>query len=110
MKQPDAIATEKAWRRTRQVRPEPDVPEEGGSWGPAMAALPSDRHRAFVLALFEVKPGYGANVAAPKIAGFGKPTSTTQDDALAGRCLARHFRFMLWRTTSVPKAAASRLY
>jgi hypothetical protein len=44
-----------------------------------MKALPSDRLRAFVLALFSVKPGYGANVAAAKLAGFGKPTTTPQD-------------------------------
>lgn len=44
-------------------------------FGPAMKALPSDRHRAFCLALYQVKPGYGANVKAAKLAGFG--TSTT---------------------------------
>jgi hypothetical protein len=62
---------------TLPVKSEP-VLAEPESWGPAMAALPSDRHRAFVLALFEVKPGYGANVAAAKLAGFGKPTSTAK--------------------------------
>ena len=31
--------------------PEPMPVVDGTSWGPAMAALPSDRHRAFVLAL-----------------------------------------------------------
>jgi hypothetical protein len=40
-----------------------------------MKALPFDRQRAFVLALYQIKPGYGANVKAAQLAGFG--TSTT---------------------------------
>jgi hypothetical protein len=53
-------------------------PADGAKWGPAMAALPSDRHRAFVLALYQVKPGYGAHVTAAKLAGFGTSTSSAK--------------------------------
>lgn len=49
--------------------------------GPKMQALPSDRHRAFVRAMYQVKPGHGAAVRAAKIAGFGTPTSTPQSMA-----------------------------
>ena len=56
--------------------PEPMPVVDGTSWGPAMAALPSDRHRAFVLALYQVPPGYGSRVAAAKMAGFGSSKST----------------------------------
>jgi hypothetical protein len=49
--------------------------------GPAMKALPSDRHRAFVRALYQVKPGHGMYVKAAKLAGFGSPTSTPQSMA-----------------------------
>jgi hypothetical protein len=44
--------------------------------GPAMKALPSDRHRAFVRAMYQVKPGHGAAVRAAKLAGFGTPESS----------------------------------
>jgi phage terminase small subunit len=49
--------------------------------GPAMAALPTDRHRAFVRALYTVRPGWGASVKAAKQAGFGTPTSSAQSMA-----------------------------
>jgi phage terminase small subunit len=39
-------------------------------WGPAMAEL-SPRQRDFVLAFMEEKPGYGALVAAARVAGYG---------------------------------------
>jgi hypothetical protein len=45
-------------------------------WGPAMAALPTDRQRQYVIALWEVKPGRGVQVRAAKRAGYGTPTST----------------------------------
>jgi hypothetical protein len=45
--------------------------------GPAMKALPSDRHRAFVRAMYQVKPGHGAAVRAATLAGFGTPESST---------------------------------
>ena len=49
--------------------------------GPAMLALPTDRHRAFVRALYTVRPGWGASVKAAKQAGFGTPTSSAQSMA-----------------------------
>ena len=56
--------------------------------GAKMQALPSERHRAFVRAIFQVKPGYGSAVKAAKIAGFGTPTSKPQTMAtIASRIL-----------------------
>jgi hypothetical protein len=49
---------------------------EGAEWGAAMKALPSDRHRMFVLSLYQVRPGHGAQVRAAKLAGFGTSTSS----------------------------------
>jgi len=49
--------------------------------GPKMQALPSDRHRAFVRALYQVRPGHGAAVKAAKIAGFGTTESSPQSFA-----------------------------
>jgi hypothetical protein len=49
--------------------------------GAAMKGLPSERHRAFVRALYQVKPGHGMYVRAAKLAGFGSPTSTPQSMA-----------------------------
>jgi hypothetical protein len=49
--------------------------------GPAMKALPTDRHRAFVRAMYQVRPGHGAAVRAAKLAGFGTPDSTPQSMA-----------------------------
>jgi hypothetical protein len=44
--------------------------------GPAMKALPTDRHRAFVRALYQVKPGHGSGVKAAKLSGWGQPLSS----------------------------------
>jgi hypothetical protein len=44
--------------------------------GPMMKALPSDRHRAFVRALYQVKPGRGSGVKAAKLSGWGQPLSS----------------------------------
>jgi nucleotide-binding universal stress UspA family protein len=49
--------------------------------GPKMKALPTDRHRAFVRALYEVRPGFGAGVKSAKLAGFGSETSSAQSMA-----------------------------
>ena len=49
--------------------------------GPAMLALPTDRHRAFVRAMYQVRPGHGAAVRAAKLAGFGTPQSSPQSMA-----------------------------
>jgi hypothetical protein len=46
-----------------------------------MKALPTDRHRQFVRAMYMVKPGHGAAVRAAKLAGFGTPESTPQSMA-----------------------------
>jgi hypothetical protein len=44
--------------------------------GPKMLALPSDRHRAFVRAMYQIRPGHGAAVKAAKMAAFGTPQSS----------------------------------
>jgi phage terminase small subunit len=59
-----------------------------------MKALSSDRHRAFVRALYQVKPGHGANVKAAKLAGFGSPTSTPQSMATIASRLAHDERVL----------------
>jgi hypothetical protein len=60
--------------------------------GPKMLALPSDRHRAFVRALYTIKPGHGANVKAAKIAGFGTAESSPQSMATIASRLAHDER------------------
>ena len=87
------LARQKPDRRRRDLRgklnvsPElPDIP--GVEFGPAMRALPSDKHRQFVLNLYLVKPGYGSHVAAAKMAGFGSSTSTPQSWASIASRLA----------------------
>jgi len=62
--------------------------------GAAMRALPTDRHRAFVRALYTVRPGHGANVKAAKLAGFGSPTSTPQSMATIASRLAHDERVL----------------
>jgi hypothetical protein len=62
--------------------------------GPAMKALPSDRHRMFVRMLYQVKPGHGANVKAAKLAGFGTETSTPQSMATIASRLAHDDRVL----------------
>jgi phage terminase small subunit len=57
-----------------------------------MQALHSDRHRAFVLALFQVRPGHGANVKAAKMAGFGTPTSSAKSWSVIASRLAHDER------------------
>jgi hypothetical protein len=68
--------------------PEPLPTVDGTEWGPAMAALGSDRHRAFVLALYQVPPGYGANVRAAKLSGFGTSTSSAKSWSVIASRLA----------------------
>src|SRR5262245_16825879 len=63
-------------------------PLDGAEWGPAMRALPSDRHRAFVLALYQIRPGYGAHVKAAKMAGFGTGTSSAKSWSVIASRLA----------------------
>ena len=66
----------------------------GAEWGPAMKALPSDRHRAFVLALYQIKPGYGAHVKAAKLAGFGTSTTSAKSWSTIGARLAHEERIL----------------
>lgn len=70
----------------RKLEPLPAV--DGTEWGPAMKALHSDKHRAFVLALYEIKPGYGAHVKAAKLAGFGTETSSSKSWSVIASRLA----------------------
>src|ERR1700724_361141 len=62
--------------------------------GPAMLALPTDRHRAFVRALYTVRPGHGARVKAAKLAGFGCPTSSAQSMATIASRLSHDERVL----------------
>src|SRR5690349_18947975 len=62
--------------KSSELAPLPAV--DGTEWGPCMKALASDKHRMFVLALYQVPPGYGANVKAAKMAGFGTETSSAK--------------------------------
>jgi hypothetical protein len=56
--------------------------------GPKMAALPSDRHRAFVRMLYEMPPGYGFGSKAARASGWGTETSSAQSMAtIASRLL-----------------------
>jgi phage terminase small subunit len=68
--------------------------DTGAEWGPAMKALPSDRHRAFVLALYQIKPGYGAHVKAAKLAGFGSSTSSAHSFSTIAARLAHDERIL----------------
>lgn len=73
-----AATTKRPRGERRELAPLESVDAQDG---PAMKALPSDRHRAFVRALYQVKPGHGMYVKAAKLAGFGSPTSTPQSMA-----------------------------
>jgi phage terminase small subunit len=74
--------------------PEPLPVVDGVEFGPAMKALPSDRHRAFVLNLYSIKPGHGAHVKAAKSAGFGTSTSSAQSWASIASRLAHDDRVL----------------
>lgn len=77
--------------KRRELAPLEPVEAEDG---PAMKALPTDRHRAFVRALYQVKPGHGANVKAAKLAGFGTPSSSPQSMATIASRLAHDERVL----------------
>ena len=93
--------------------------DTGAEWGPAMKALPSDRHRAFVLSLYQIKPGYGAHVKAAKLAGFGSSTSSAKswstiaarlahdEKILAALARGRSEAHSRQRTARNPRPAAS---
>jgi phage terminase small subunit len=59
-----------------------------------MLALPTDRHRAFVRALYTVRPGHGARVKAAKLAGFGTPQSSPQSMATIASRLSHDERVL----------------
>jgi phage terminase small subunit len=72
-------------RRGSKNRPAASVNEP--EWGPAMRAL-NEKQRRFVLALYQVKPGYGAQVRAARLAGYGTPSSSPESwAALASRLI-----------------------
>jgi phage terminase small subunit len=77
--------------KRRELAPLEPVDAEDG---PAMKALPTDRHRAFVRALYQVRPGHGANVKAAKLAGFGTPSSSPQSMATISSRLAHDERVL----------------
>jgi hypothetical protein len=62
--------------------------------GPAMKALPTDRHRAFVRALYQVKPGFGAQSKAAKLSGWGQPLSSPASMATIASRLAHDERVL----------------
>lgn len=72
--------------KRRELAPIPTV--DGTEWGPCMKALISDKHRMFVLALYQIKPGYGAHVKAAKLAGFGTETSSAKSWSVIASRLA----------------------
>jgi phage terminase small subunit len=59
-----------------------------------MKALPSDRHRAFVRALYQVKPGHGSGVKAAKLSGWGQPLSSAASMATIASRLAHDERVL----------------
>lgn len=89
---PSATKPKKRRKKGRKGQPNAlqiDItPTDGAEWGPAMKALRTDKHRAFVLALYQVKPGYGAHVKAAKLAGFGTSTSSAQSWSVIATRLA----------------------
>jgi hypothetical protein len=62
--------------------------------GPKMKALPTDRHRAFVRALYDVRPGFGAQVKAAKASGWGCENSTPQSMSVIASRLAHDERVL----------------
>jgi phage terminase small subunit len=63
------------------------LPAADEAWGPAMKAL-NEKQRRFVLALYQVKPGHGAQVKAARLAGYGTPNSSAASwAALASRLI-----------------------
>jgi len=86
---------QKPKRQQPAPRREPEVLEPlDAKDGPKMLALPSDRHRAFVRALFIVKPGHGSYTKAAKQAGFGTETSSAQSMASIASRLAHDDRIL----------------
>jgi hypothetical protein len=67
----------RARKRPKGKRREPPTVEDIDAVdGPKMLALPSERHRAFVRALYQVPVGFGFGVKAAKLSGWGCETSS----------------------------------
>jgi hypothetical protein len=63
--------------------------EKPPEWGPAMAALPTDKQRGFVVALFLAPKKRGALIHAARAAGYGTGTSTNKSlSVMAARLVA----------------------
>src|ERR1700736_5277607 len=90
MTEPRTKARKPRGKRRALAPPEPVDAKDG----PAMTALPTDRHRAFVRALYTVRPGHGARVKAAKLAGFGCPTSSPQSMATIASRLSHDERVL----------------
>jgi nucleotide-binding universal stress UspA family protein len=90
--------TDKLKRRRKPKRGKPNAlsadvmaalaPGDGADWGPKMKALPSDRHRIFVLSLYQIPRGHGAQVKAAKMAGFGTATTSANSWSVIASRLA----------------------
>jgi hypothetical protein len=87
----DATPRKRLKGKRREVVPLEPIDAQDG---PAMLALPTDRHRAFVRALYQVRPGHGANVKAAKLAGWGCPSSSAQSMATIASRLAHDERVL----------------
>jgi hypothetical protein len=85
------VARKRPRGKRREVAPLEPVDAKDG---PAMLALPTDRHRAFVRALYTVRPGHGARVKAAKLAGFGTPQSSPQSMATIASRLSHDERVL----------------
>jgi hypothetical protein len=90
---PHQLASNMTKRRARKRRPGkrrelPPVENIDAVDGPAMRALPSERHRAFVRMLYEMPPGYGFGSKAARLSGWGTEISSPQSMAtIASRLL-----------------------
>ena len=82
----NASTQKRSRSKRRELMPLPAV--DGTEWGPCMKALACDKHRMFVLSFYQVKPGYGANVKAAKLAGFGTETSSAKSWSVIASRLA----------------------
>jgi hypothetical protein len=94
-----STATGRRRRKRKQGKPntlpEPLPEVDGAEWGPCMKALKIERHRAFVLALYEIPRGHGSQVRAAKMAGFGTTTSSPQSWAAIASQLAHDEKILM---------------
>jgi hypothetical protein len=69
----DAMTGKRTIGKRRELAPLEPIDAQDG---PKMKALPTDRHRAFIRALYQVKPGHGSGIKAAKLSGWGQPLSS----------------------------------